>query len=171
MRNEERKKQIKTGESENGDDQDQVELVVEEEDGEVIQFDNNDRDTTKYASNDAKNDRRKGFIRPMKSKSFVIPSATQVDETNNLTEPPIDLIDLNWLMFEKNCKLGEGANGTVYKVKALNNSIFSVEHGGRIELNNPELLKKYGNQKKQRLGVNMHSAVEKSNKTRQLFAE
>ena len=36
MRNEERKKQIKIDESENGDDQDQVELVVEEEDGEVI---------------------------------------------------------------------------------------------------------------------------------------
>ena len=107
----------------------------------------------------------------MKSKSFVIPSATPVDEGNNFSEPPINLIDLNWSMFEKNCQLGEGANGTVYKVKALKNSIFSVEHGGRIELNNPELLKKYGNQKKQRLGVNMHSAVEKSNKTRQLFAE
>ena len=47
-------------------------------------------------------------------------------------------------MFEKICKLGEGANGTVYKVKSLNNSIFSPEHGYRIELNNPELLKKYG---------------------------
>lgn len=81
-------------------------------------------------------------------------------------------LDLSWSMFEKICKLGEGANGTVYKVKSLINSIFSAEHGYRIELNNPELLKKYGSSyQKQRLGINMHSAVEKSNKTRQLFAE
>ena len=81
----------------------------------------------------------------MKSKSFVVPSAAHVDESNNLSEPPITLIELSWSMFEKNCQLGEGANGTVYKVKALKNSIFSDQHGGRIELNNPELLKKYGN--------------------------
>ena len=78
----------------------------------------------------------------------------------------VSQLDLNWSMFEKICKLGEGANGTVYKVKSLNNSIFSAEHGYRIELNNAELLKKYGNTQKQRLGINMHSAVEKSNKTR-----
>ena len=68
-------------------------------------------------------------------------------------------------MFEKICKLGEGANGTVYKVKALKNTIFSSEHDGRIELHNAELVKKYGSSK-QMLGINMHSSVEKSNKTR-----
>ena len=103
MRNEERKKQNNIDESENGDDQDQVELVVEEEDGEVIQFASNDRDATNYRSNDAKNERPRGIVRPMKSKSFVIPSAAPVDEGNQFSEPPITLIDLNWSMFEKNC--------------------------------------------------------------------
>ncbi len=74
-------------------------------------------------------------------------------------------------MFEKICKLGEGANGTVFKVKALTNTVFSSEHDGRIELNNPELMKKYGAASKQKLGINMHSSVEKSNKTRQLVKD
>ena len=60
-------------------------------------------------------------------------------------KPPI--VEANWSMFEKICKIGEGANGTVYKVKALKTTIFSSEHDGRIELNNPELVKKYGSQK------------------------
>lgn len=50
-------------------------------------------------------------------------------------------------MFEKVCKIGEGANGTVYKVKSLKTTIFSSEQDGRIELSNPELVKKYGSQK------------------------
>lgn len=74
-------------------------------------------------------------------------------------------VEIGWDMFEKICKLGEGANGTVYKVKALKNTIFSSEHDGRIELHNAELVKKYGSSK-QMLGINMHSSVEKSNKTR-----
>ena len=74
-------------------------------------------------------------------------------------------------MFEKICKLGEGANGTVFKVKALTDTIFSQEHDVRIELNNPELMKKYGASSKQNLGINMHSSVEKSNKTRQLVKD
>lgn len=79
-------------------------------------------------------------------------------------------LELDWSVFEKICKLGSGANGTVYKVKALKTSICSAEHAGRIELANPEQLRKYGvNQ--QKLGINMHSAVEKSNKTRQLLAD
>ena len=57
-------------------------------------------------------------------------------------KPP--LVDVNWSIFEKVCKIGEGANGTVYKVKALKTTIFSIEHDGRIELSNPELVKKYG---------------------------
>lgn len=60
-------------------------------------------------------------------------------------KPP--LVDVNWSMFEKICKIGEGANGTVYKVKALKTTIFSTEQDGRIELSNPELVKKYGSQK------------------------
>ena len=46
-------------------------------------------------------------------------------------------------MFEKISKIGEGANGTVYKVKALTNTIFLSEIDARIELNTPELLQKY----------------------------
>ena len=57
-------------------------------------------------------------------------------------KPP--LVDVNWSMFEKICKIGEGANGTVYKVKALKTTIFSTEQDGRIELSSPELVKKYG---------------------------
>ena len=57
-------------------------------------------------------------------------------------KPP--LADVDWSMFEKICKIGEGANGTVYKVKALKTTIFSTEQDGRIELSNPELVKKYG---------------------------
>jgi len=60
-------------------------------------------------------------------------------------KPPI--IEANWSMFEKVCKIGEGANGIVYKVKALKTTIFSSENDGRIELSNPELVKKYGSQK------------------------
>lgn len=44
----------------------------------------------------------------------------------------------DWSMFEKICKLGEGGNGTVYKVKALKTSIFSEEIGSRIEIVDPE---------------------------------
>ena len=47
-------------------------------------------------------------------------------------------------MFEKICKIGEGANGIVYKVRALKTTIYSAEYDGRIELSNPELVKKYG---------------------------
>jgi len=58
--------------------------------------------------------------------------------------PDLPVIDIDWPMFEKICKLGEGGNGIVYKVKALKTTIFSTEHERRIELNNPELIKKYG---------------------------
>ena len=84
---------------------------------------------------------------------------------DDFEKPPI--IEAGWSMFEKICKIGEGANGTVYKVKALKTTIFSSEDDGRIELNTPELVKKYGSQKP-KLGINMHSSVEKGNKTRQL---
>lgn len=74
-------------------------------------------------------------------------------------------------MFEKISKIGEGANGIVYKVKSLTDTIFSNEHNGRIELSNPELIKRFGASSKQKLGINMHSAVENSNKTRQLVKD
>ena len=82
-----------------------------------------------------------------------------------IDEPPH--IECNWSMFEKICKLGEGGNGIVYKVKALCTTIFSSTHDRRIKLDNAELLKKYGS-KKQQFGVNMQSSVENTNKTRQL---
>lgn len=84
----------------------------------------------------------------MKSKSFIVPPSStsqSQSQTEKIETEQVSQLDLNWSMFEKICKLGEGANGTVYKVKSLNNSIFSAEHGYRIELNNAELLKKYGN--------------------------
>ena len=74
-------------------------------------------------------------------------------------------IECNWSMFEKICKLGEGGNGIVYKVKALCTSIFSSAQDKRVKLDSPELLKKYGI-KKQQFGVNMQSSVENTNKTR-----
>ena len=60
----------------------------------------------------------------------------------NEERPP--LVEVNWSMFEKVCKIGEGANGIVYKVRALKTTIYSPEYDGRIELSNPELVKKYG---------------------------
>jgi len=81
-------------------------------------------------------------IAKIKSSSVLVPSYSSHPVVEE--ELAVTLIDLGWPMFEKICKLGEGANGTVYKVKSLNTSIFSNDHGGRIELNNPELLKKYG---------------------------
>jgi len=83
-------------------------------------------------------------------------------------EEEVTLMEVNWSIFEKISKLGEGANGVVYKVKALKDSIFSTEHNGRIELSDPDLIKKLAGSSKQKLGVNMQSQVENSNKTRHL---
>lgn len=55
----------------------------------------------------------------------------------------LEKVEVGWHMFEKISKIGEGANGTVYKVKALTNTIFLSEIEARIELNTPELLHKY----------------------------
>jgi len=82
----------------------------------------------------------------------------------------VTLVDLDWSMFEKVSKIGEGANGTVYKVKALKNTIFSSEHESRIELNTPELMQKYSSTK-QKLGINMSSGLERKNRTRQLIKD
>mmetsp|Transcript_96 Transcript_96/g.201 ORF Transcript_96/g.201 Transcript_96/m.201 type:complete len:148 (-) Transcript_96:3408-3851(-) len=85
-------------------------------------------------------------------------------------EAQVTLVDLDWSMFEKVSKIGEGANGTVYKVKALKNTIFSSEHESRIELNTPELMQKYSSTK-QKLGINMSSGLERKNRTRQLIKD
>ena len=78
-------------------------------------------------------------------------------------------IESSWDMFEKICILGEGAYGTVYKVKALKTSILSG--GARVELaNNPEIMKKYA-LRKQTLGINMHSSVQKGNKVRSIVQD
>lgn len=79
-------------------------------------------------------------------------------------------IDINWSVFEKICKLGEGGNGTVYKVKALRTSVFSEEQGCRVEIVDAEQMKKYA-LTKQKLGINMQSAVDKANKLRAIIAE
>lgn len=101
-------------------------------------------------------------VNEIRKSTVVLDSAT-----TEVVLPELPVIEINWAMFEKICKLGEGGNGIVYKVKALKTTIFSTDYDRRIELNNPELIKKYGVAKKQ-LGINMHSSVEKSNKTRQL---
>ena len=62
-------------------------------------------------------------------------------------------------MFEKICILGEGAYGTVYKVRSLKTSIISKDKDGRVELDELSLEMKL-NLSKRKLGVNMHSAVE-----------
>ena len=83
-------------------------------------------------------------------------------------EPPP--VEANWSVFEQMGRLGELANGCVYEVEALKTPILSSEHEGRVELNNPELLKKHGS-KKQGLGLNMHSFVGKASKTRIIMTD
>ena len=72
-------------------------------------------------------------------------------------------------MFEKICVLGEGAYGTVYKVKSLKTSIIvDGEEGERIAIDELSLSMKLALNKK-KLGVNMHSAVEAGNKVRTIL--
>ena len=69
------------------------------------------------------------------------------------------VISPDWSMFEKVCVLGEGAYGTVYKVKSLKTSILSGnQDGGRVELNALTSNMKL-KIRQQKLGVNMHSSV------------
>ena len=51
-----------------------------------------------------------------------------------------EIVSPDWEMFEKVCVLGEGAYGTVYKVKSLRTSIIGGG-GARVALN--QLPKKY----------------------------
>ena len=101
-----------------------AEVIIEEEIGEVIL---------------PLGDPQPKPIEEVKKQNSALKSSMIGDEPEELPT-----LDLDWSMFEKGTKLGEGANGTVFKVKALKTSIFSSEHGGRIELNNAELLKRYG---------------------------
>ena len=63
-------------------------------------------------------------------------------------------------MFEKVCILGEGAYGTVYKVKSLKTSILRGGDGARVALN--KLPKKLKAQLNRKTGVNMANQVERS---------
>lgn len=51
-----------------------------------------------------------------------------------------EIVSPDWEMFEKVCNLGEGAYGTVYKVKSLRTSIIGGG-GARVALD--QLPKKY----------------------------
>jgi len=72
------------------------------------------------------------------------PAAAATEAASPTGEQPIEV---GWNMFEKLSKIGEGANGTVYKVKALTNTVFLSEIEARIELNTPELMHKYARSK------------------------
>ena len=63
-------------------------------------------------------------------------------------------------MFEKVCILGEGAYGTVYKVKSLKTSILRGGDGARVALTT--LPKKLKAQLNRKTGVNMANQVERS---------
>ena len=62
-------------------------------------------------------------------------------------------------MFERGCVLGEGAYGTVYKVKSLKTSIIQGD-GGRVALN--QLPKKLKAQLNRKTGINLANKKERS---------
>ena len=131
-------------------------MLIEEEIGDIIQVSN-----VKLSGTDS-------------SKKAAAPSSTPLSEvatdmTGSIasSEPPVSKVEVGWDMFEKVSRIGEGANGTVYLVKALKSTIFSAEHEARIELNTPELIQKYASSK-QKFGINMTSGLELKNRTRLL---
>ena len=72
---------------------------------------------------------------------------TEDDKRENLGAPSVqekkeepEIVSPDWEMFEKVCNLGEGAYGTVYKVKSLRTSIIGGG-GARVALD--QLPKKY----------------------------
>ena len=105
-----------------------------------------------------------------KSPAIRLESVEDTAAASASNDPPQTVIEIGWDTFEKVHMIGEGANGTVYKVKALKSSIFSEEKKARIELDTPELIHKYASSK-QKLGINMTSGLERKNKTRLLLAD
>jgi hypothetical protein len=81
------------------------------------------------------------------------------------------VVSTDWSMFKKETELGEGAYGTVFKVKCLKNSIVSGNNGQRIALDsetNAGLLRRKLNIRSND-GVNMASCEGK--KIRSLLAD
>lgn len=77
----------------------------------------------------------------------------------------------DWSMFVKQQVLGQGAYGTVYKVKSLKTSIvLGGSEGVRVVLNSPTMRMKR-KLIKNMLGTNMQSTIEKQNKVRSLVID
>ena len=74
-------------------------------------------------------------------------------------------------MFVKQQVLGQGAYGTVYKVKSLKTSmVLGGSEGVRVVLNSPTMrMKRKLN--KNMLGTHMQSTIEKQNKVRSLVMD
>lgn len=77
----------------------------------------------------------------------------------------------DWTMFVKQQTLGQGAYGTVYKVKSLKTSmVLGGSEGVRVVLNSPTMrMRRKLN--KNMLGSNMQSTIEKQNKVRSLVID
>lgn len=92
---------------------------------------------------------------------------SDTEESKKTKEIKIDtkesLIPVNpdWTMFLKQQALGQGAYGTVYKVKSLKTSMLTGgSEGARVVLNSPTIrMKRKLN--KNMLGMNMQSTIEK----------
>lgn len=77
----------------------------------------------------------------------------------------------DWSMFIKQQTLGQGAYGTVYKVKSLKTSmVLGGSEGVRVVLNSPTMRMKRKLNKKS-MGSNMQSTIEKQNKVRSLLID
>ena len=87
-------------------------------------------------------------------------------KTDNMTP-----VSPDWTMFIKQQTLGQGAYGTVYKVKSLKTSmVLGGSEGVRVVLNSPTMrMKRKLN--KNMLGSNMQSTIEKQNKVRSIVID
>lgn len=89
------------------------------------------------------------------------------------TDPKDQMVPVSpdWSMFVKQQILGQGAYGTVYKVKSLKTSmVLGGSEGVRVVLNSPtSRMKRKLN--KNMLGTNMQSTIEKQNKVRSLVMD
>jgi len=94
-----------------------------------------------------------------------------VSDNQEAEKAPTEACTPDWGMFQKQCVLGEGAFGTVYKVRCLKSSILTGgTEGTRVILNDPTMrMKRKLN--KNLLGVNMQSSVSKQNRIRSLVQD